>query len=344
MKKAILVLLLFCIVSGGIAQTATLSNRVATLEINLQGGGIVSYTLNDAPLNPFSWRSKWTPGCEGFFLCFDRFGQSSEKEKAKGIPLHGEAHAERWTILEQTEHSLCVQCDLPLVKMSVVREYHLYPDSAVCCITDRFKNNNPFEKPYNILLHPSLGAPFLDDQVLVDCNADTGFVNTKKVAELPGKTVAWPAFGSVDLHHMKDGQSMVVNFRTAPGVSNGWACISNPAKGLLVGTLWNTADYPWIRVWREWKDRVPAALGVEFGTSPLGMPFEQIKEVGEIMGLPTLQTLPPGGEIEHTFHLFLSKIPADYPGTETIALEPGRLILEEKSSTRRITLEYTTTP
>jgi len=340
MNKAILALLFSCVVGGAIAQTAILSNRVATLKVNLQGGGIVSYPLNDSPLNPFSWRSKWTPGCDGFFLCFDRVGPPSSEDKKIGIPPHGEAHAVRWTVLEQAELRLRVQCDLPLVKMSVIREYHLYPGSSVCRITDHFKNNNSFEKPYNILMHPSLGPPFLDDQILVDCNADAGFVNTKKVAELPGKTVAWPAFNSVDLHHMKDGQSMVVNYRTAPGVSNGWACIANPAKGLLVGTLWNTADYPWIRVWREWKDNAPAALGVEFGSSPLAMPFEKIEQIGDIMGLQTLQTLPPGGETEHTFSLFLSKIPADYSGTGNLRLESEYLVLEEKDSERRTTLKY----
>ncbi len=138
--KKVLLLLFLC--NGALAQTATLSNRVATLEINLQGGGIIRYTLNDVPLNPFSWRSEWTKGCEGFFLCFDRIGQPSKEEKALGIPLHGEAHAEQWKIINQTQHSLRVQCDLPLVKMSVSREYQLSPDSSVCRITDRFKNNN----------------------------------------------------------------------------------------------------------------------------------------------------------------------------------------------------------
>lgn len=343
MKKNPLTLLLSCIAVGATAQTATLSNRVATLEINLQGGGITSYVLNEAPLNPFSWRSKWTPGCDGFFLCFDRIGPPSPADKKKGIPHHGEAHAVIWKVLEQTQHSLRVQCNLPIVKMSVVREYHLYPDSAICRITDRFRNNNPFEKPYNILLHPSLGPPFLDTQVQVDCNASTGFVNTKKIAELPGKSVTWPTVGAIDLRRMKDGRKGVVNFRTAPGVSSGWSCIANPAQGLLVGYLWNTADYPWLRVWREWQGNDPLALGVEFGTSPLAMPFEEIEKVGNLLDLPTLQTLPPGGEIEHRFLLFLSKIPADYSGTENVTFESDRLVLKEKDAVRRITLKYNTT-
>ena len=344
MNNPILTLLFSCVVGGAIAQTATLSNRVATLEVNLQGGGIISYTLNEAPLNPFSWKSKWTSGCEGFFLCFDRFGPPSPEAKAKGIPPHGEAHAVRWVVLEQTQHSLRVQCDLPLAKMSVVREYHLFPESSVCRITDRFKNNNAFEKPYNILMHPSLGAPFLDAHVLVDCNADTGFVNSKKIAELPGKTVGWPTVEGTDLSHMKDGKRMVVNYRTAPGVSSGWASIANPPKGLLVGYRWDTDDYPWLRVWREWEEQTPSSLGVEFGTSPLAMPFEEIEQVGDIMDLPTLQTLPPGGETEHTFLLFLSKIPGDYAGTENVRLEPEHLVLEEKDSSRHTTLRYNTAP
>jgi len=327
--KKILLFLLLC--NGAFARTTTIGNRIATMEINLQGGGIVNYTLNDHPLNPFSWKSKWNAGCEGFFLCFDRLGQPSPAEKTKGIPLHGEAHAEHWTVLEQTRQTLRVQCILPIAKMSVVREYRLLPGTATCRITDRFKNNNPFPKTYNILMHPSLGAPFLDNNLLVDCNASEGFVNTKKTDDLPGETVFWPTAGGVDLRHMKDSRGMVVNFRTAPGTHHGWVTIANPQKGLLVGYLWNTADYPWIRVWREWKDKTPTALGVEFGTTPLGLPLEQIKQVGDLMELPTLGTLPPGGETTHTFLLFLAPIPASYPGTQGITFKSGQPILEEKS-------------
>jgi len=330
--KKILFLLFLC--GGAFAQTATLSNRVASLEINLQGGGIVSYTLNDLPLNPFSWKSKWNAGCEGFFLCFDRIGPPSPKDKAKGIPPHGEAHAARWIILEQTEQTLRVQCILPIAKMSVVREYHLLPNSSTCRITDRFKNNGTEEKPYNILMHPSLGAPFLDTNLLVDCNASKGFVNTKKIDDLPGETVSWPTVGNINLRQMNDGGRMVVNFRTAPSTANGWATIANPAKGLLVGYVWNTADYPWIRVWREWENKVPAALGIEFGTSPLALTFDQIGKIGNLMELPTLRTLPPGGEAKHTFHLFLSKIPTTYSGTANVTLESGQPIPKEKNHDR----------
>ena len=349
MKKE-LTLLLACIgfVHAGLAvsseeETASLDNGIVRMVVNLHGGALSSFTLKGNDLNPFSWRAnRWTgdPSKKaGLFLCFDRSGHSSAADQEKGIPFHGEATSVRWKILEQsttkTGTLLRVSCDLPIAKMSVTREYFLSPDSSVCRITDHFKNRNLTEKDYNILQHPSLGPPFLDESVLLDCNASEGFINSKVTAELPGPTVGWPAIKfeshTVNLREMKFKTGIVVNYRNSAQVKQGWGCVANPGKGLLVGILWHTSEYPWTRVWREWKDEIPAALGIEFGTSPLGIPFEEIKEVGDIMGLKTIHTLPPNGEIKKTFYLFIKQIPADYTAVEHVVLENYRLRLDIKT-------------
>ena len=341
MKKAIPVLCA-ALLGGGtvLAETAALSNRVATLEVNLQGGGIVRFERHDIPLNPFSWRSRWNPGCEGFFLCFDRLGKPSEEDGKRGIPLHGEAHAQRWEVVSQSRSVLRVRCELPVAKMSVEREYRLFPGSSVCKITDTFRNNNDFAKPYNILLHPSLGPPFLVPGILVDCNAATGFPRLKGATNYPGETVKWPLFKGEDLRHLERGEGGVVNFCVEPYAEYGWATITNPKKKLLVGYLWEPKDYPWIRLWREWDAQKPRALAVEFGTTPLGIPLEEVAKVGDILGQPTLRTLPPGGEVTHSFYLFLADIPADYKGTKKASCEPGMLILKERDSRRTAYIHF----
>ena len=196
-------------------ETAVLENGVVRMVVNLEGGSLASFTLRGSELNPFSWRASRRPGDpskkEGLFLCFDRSGHPSEAEKKKGIPFHGEATSVQWKVLEQTTTKtgtrLRVSCDLPIAGMSVMREYFLFPDSSVCRVTDRFKNQNPTEKDYNILQHPSLGPPFLDESVLLDCNASEGFINSKVTAELPGPTVGWPEIKleghAVNLREMK---------------------------------------------------------------------------------------------------------------------------------------------
>ncbi len=344
--KRIALILLLASPAAFAADSVVLDNDTVALKINLHGGSISSYAFKDEPLNPFTWHS-WHQADhpeykEGFFLCFDRIGKSSEEEQVQGFPFHGEAASTRWQVVEHGTNSLRMRCDLPRVNMSVVREYTLFTTSSVCRIRDRFINNNPFEKEYNILQHPFLAAPFLDESVLIDCNADAGFFNIKKLDELPIRPAKWPevetAAGRIDLRRMVAEGNMVVNYRSAPGVTLGWGCIANPGKGLLVGTLWQTDEYPWYRVCRAWKDGVPDVVGIEFGTSPLGMPFAEIRQVGDLLGQPTLHTLPPGGEVHKTFHLFLSKIPTDYTGIKHIRLEKDRLVLEEKTATREITL------
>ena len=329
--------------------TATLDNGTVRMEINLFGGALSSYTLEGSTLNPFSWRSSRNAGSAGFFLCFDRMGHSSKEEEAQGMPFHGEAHSVLWSVLEKKTAAdgtlqLRMQCALPMAKMSVIREYYLFPQSSVCRVTDHFKNNNPFEKRYNILQHPSFAPPFLDKSVLIDCNASSGFVNSAKVEELPRAPIGWPDIThkstAVNLSRMTNGPNMVVNYLCPPGDQHGWSCIANPAKGLLVGVLWDTSEYPWIRIWRQWQQENPTALGLEFGTSPLEMPFDKIEQVGDTMGHPMLHTLPPGGEVQKTFYLFMSKIPGNFAGVETVSQDSGRLTVVEKASgpNRSITL------
>jgi len=323
-------------------ETVSLDNGTARMVVNCHGGGVSSFTLSGSDLNPFSWRAKkWVDTDhskkEGLFLCFDRSGFPSEADQARGIPFHGEATSQPWKVLERTSSEkgelLRMRCDLPVANMSVEREYLLFPDSSVCRITDRFINHNAAEKKYSILIHPSIGAPFLDGSVVIDCNADKGFFNSRKAEEMPGNPLVWPSVERhgqpVDLRKMTGGGNMVANYRCAPGVEQGWACAANPEQGLFIGLLWNTDEYPWMRMWRNWKDGQPDALGLEFGTSPLGIPFEEIEQVGDIFGLPTLHALPPAGEMEKTFYVFLARVSADYEGTKKIALEEGRIVLED---------------
>ena len=129
---------------------------------------------------------------------------------------------------------------------------------------------------------------------------------------------------------MKPSEGFVSNYLCEESVAQGWGCVSNPDKELLVGCLWNTAEYPWIRVWREWKEDQPQALGIEFSTTPLGIPLEEIREVGNLLGHPTIESLEPGAETVKSFYLFLSRIPKDYTGVKLVEIVEGVLRLTER--------------
>jgi hypothetical protein len=328
----------------GDTDVVTLDNGTMRMVVNVHGGAVSSCTLKGNDLNPFSWKAKRWPGNpsikEGLFVCFDRLGKPSKTDLDRGIPFHGEATGVRWDVLEQEASAagnlvVRMRCRLPVAKMVLEREYCLFKDSSVCRVTDRIRNENDFRKPYNMLQHPSLAAPFLDRSVLVDCNAERGYIDTKDIRKLPAPTVSWPEveFESkpINLRLVKDRSKFVANYVCDEETVHGWGCVSNPGKGLLVGCLWPTADYPWIRVWRECRDEAPKALGVEFSTTPLGVPLEEIEQVGELLGHQTIEYLDPGAETVKTFYLFLSEIPPDFSGVGEIAVDADSLNIKERN-------------
>ncbi|MEX0321359.1 MAG: hypothetical protein AB3N63_04330 [Puniceicoccaceae bacterium] len=332
--------LITCVLATA-SEVLQLSNAKLDIRINKKGGAISSCILTGNDLNPFSWQSgNPVDGSnnEGLFVCFDRLGRPSEAEMARGVPFHGEATSVEWEVLTRFtdadgNHHLKMRCILPVARMQLIREYCLYKDSTVCRIVDRIKNLNTFDKDYNIVQHPSLAPPFLDKSVMVDSNGGKGFLNMKNLDDAPGTENHWPEVvyenEVINLRSISDGNSFVANYLCPNTYSHGWGSVSNPGKGLMVGFLWPREDYPWIRIWRAFKNDSPSALGVEFGTTPLGAPLKEIRKKGDLLGESTIETLRPGEISEKTFYLFLSPIHGDFEGVEEVRLNSSGLSMQE---------------
>lgn len=348
-------ILYYCLVSFAVAggccraiaensERVVLDNHHMRLTVNCQGGAISSCMLAGSELNPFSWKSydctpSGTSQKQGMFICFDRIGRVTPEEKKQGMPFHGEATSVRWKVVHESisecgDHLLEMSCKLPIAQMTLVRTYRLLSGQSVCQVTDVVTNNNPFRKPYNMLQHPSLGPPFLDDSVRVDCNASKGYLHHDDLSKVPGELFDWPQIrvGSegANLNFMQDGNTGVSNFILRKDDQYGWGCVANPKKKLLVGCLWPAADYPWIRVWRVWKEQQPNALGVEFSTTSLGIPLAAVEERGDILETSNLEWLDPGASKTRTFYLFLSEISEEFSGVERVVLNNQKIEIIEK--------------
>ena len=123
--------------------------------------------------------------------------------------------------------------------MSVKRTMSLYENSPVLVIREEMTNINKLGRIYNIVQHPSIAPPFLDESVIVDSNASKGFWagNPMPCPEEP--VVYWPSIiykeKLVDLRCLVDNHDPgVVSFITA-GEECGWITACNPGKGLLIG-------------------------------------------------------------------------------------------------------------
>ncbi len=291
-------------------------NPAAKLAVDPKGGVIREFRFKDGvnPLHAFF----------GHFLCCDRWGPPTPAEAKNGMPDHGEAWRVAWTAEGEAL--------LPLAGLAVRREIRLHPTEAVALVRETVTNRNKLGRAYNAVQHPTLGPPFLDAGTLVDCNGTKGFAQGGP--EEPA--TPWPKAGDVDLRRFAaDDKPEVVSYIIEDEI--GW--VTACSKGLLIGYLWKTKDYPWISHWRMSKDGKPAARGLEFGTTGLHEPFPVLLKKGRIYDRPLTAWLDAGESSTRSYTMFLLKVPADGRGIATLKVDGDRLRLRERDGEREWVLE-----
>jgi len=103
----------------------------------------------------------------------------------------------------------------------------------------------------------------------------------------------------------------------------------------MLGYIWNTEDYPWINFWRDRKEGVPMAFGIEFGTTGLHEPFPVVAKKGKIFDRNLYDFIDAGETISKSFIAFLSKIPDDYKGVGKIEINESMISVKEKGKNSR---------
>src|SRR5262245_31000097 len=279
------------------AQTVVLKSKTAKVVIELAGGAISDFHLADQDLNPLRWElgsDKLTPRLKGHFLCLDRWGAPSEAELKNGMPFHGEAPRITWQSQAQPREitdgiELEMAASLPLAGLDVTRRIRLSQSAAFFTVTEIVTNRNKLGRIYNMVQHPTIGPPFLDERTLVDSNARRGFMQDSPLPNPEQPTVNWPEAlekgKKVDLRRLtNDPAPNVVSYVVED--QYGWTTASSPSGGLLIGYIWLTSDYPWFNAWRDVQDNRPSARGLEFGTTGLHQPFPVLTKKGRIFDRP----------------------------------------------------------
>ena len=320
-----------------------LAGKTAEVVIDIGGGAIVDFHFVEQGLNPLTWnypeKSDLEPRKMGHFICFDRLGNPSPQEIKNGMPFHGEAANIRWHVLSKplmknTTIIVEMLCELPIGGMRLKRTMSLHENTPVLFVREEITNMNMLGRVYNIVQHPSLAPPFLDESVIVNCNGTKGFWLGNPMTAPEEPIIYWPKISYndelFDLQRLDDNHAPnVVSFAFEDGKKYGWVTACNPHKQLLIGYLWELSDYPWVRIWREFENSKPAALGIEFGTTPLPLPFSDIIAKGKIFKRPVYEYIDAGETIVKSYTAFLSEIPADYKGVEDIELKESSLIIKE---------------
>jgi hypothetical protein len=322
-----LVFLSFLAVTAALAQRPgyMLSGGAAEAEFDLGGGSLVTFRLKNG-VNPLRWlgpadaNEKLRPMAH--FVCLDRWGQPSALELANGMPFHGEATRVMWKVDGTAANEVTMSATLPMAGLGVKRIARIAGNSAVLTVAETVTNHNKLGKIYNMVQHPTIGPPFLDEQTIVDANARRGLMQTSPMPMPEEPSVWWP-------QALNDGAPVNLRFLTndpAPNVVSfvvdeplGWTTASSPASGLLLGYLWRTSEYPWFNVWRHVDaSRKPLARGLEFGTTGLHQPFSTLIEKGRIFNRRLTAYLEPGRSETRTFLAFLAPIPKDWKGVERV--------------------------
>jgi hypothetical protein len=284
----------------------------------------------------------------GHFLCLDRWGAPSAAEERNGMPFHGEASRVLWKVLSSpatNENSVQAEmsASLPMAGLEVTRRLRLSRAAAFFTVTERVTNRNKLGRIYNMVQHPTIAPPFLDEKTLVDSNAGKGFMQSSPLPDPERPSVEWPRAlnkgQSVDLRTLSaDPLPNVVSYTI--GDEYGWTTASSISSGLLIGYIWKSADYPWFNAWRHSEGGRPAARGLEFGTTGLHQPFPVLVEKGRIFDRPLYTYLDSGQTDTRSYACFLLRIPQDYKGVAKITYASGKLSLQEYGGAgRELSLE-----
>lgn len=341
---------LVCMAVSGNAQTVVkgrkslvLDGRAAQLIVDIGGGSIMDFHLKSQGLNPLNWAMTGDPHTARamcHFLCLDRWGPASDAEQKQGMPFHGEAANVEWQVLKPptgAEQKVKAEmgATLPLAGLKVKRTIDLSAGNALFVVREEVTNINKLGRIFNMVQHPTIGPPFLDENTLVDSNAAKGFMQTSPLPDPETPAVSWPEAlnqgRNVDMRRLTSDPNPNVVSYTVNG-DYGWVTACSPSRELLIGYLWKTVEYPWFNAWRHVENGKPLARGLEFGTTGLHQPFPILTAKGRIFGRPLFEYLDAGETRTKSYACFLFKIPRDYQGVESIRYTGNSLLLRERGT------------
>ncbi len=335
--------------------TLRLESSVAQLVIDLGGGSIADFHLGEDGLNPLQWDS-WDfspdpsaepplePRSMGHFLCLDRWGPATETETELGMGWHGEASSSWWSVRQaptRDESSIQAQMSavLPLAGLEVLRTIRLHDDQSIFTVSEAVTNTRHIGRIYNIVQHPTIGPPFLDERTVVDANGTRGFMQETPGPNFETPEVRWPNAlqkdgTEVNLRHLSDDATpAVVSYIIEE--EYGWVTAINASQGLLIGYIWPSADYPWFDAWRHVADGKPFARGLEFGTTGLHQPGPVLVEKGKIFDRHLFRFIDAKETQTFSYANFLMEIPEDFNGVDSVAYDGSEIVVSERNGKGR---------
>lgn len=154
--------------------------------------------------------------------------------------------------------------------------------------------------------------------------------------------VEWPIVNdiegnSINLKNPASSYSSVYSFIVNPLNDYGWITALSPKHNLLFGYLWKRDHYPWINLWQHYNKNNIQYRGLEFGTTGIHQPFEEILNTATtLFGSKTYAYIDAGQTITKSYFSFLSSIPKDFKGVENVGIEEDKLVIRTSDNNEDI--------
>ena len=322
----------------------SMGNEEFILSIKQRGGAYVDFHLIEKPLNPFTWKllpeqmpkNNQPFTFDGHFLCTGRWGEPSPGEINAGIPHNGEVNTAWWEISADksikgfTVNSM--KCQASIERIDVERNVYIPEQGTYFLIKELFTNQLPVGRVHNVVQHGTIAAPFLTKETIINTNATLGFDQRTNIKYLEDSSFAWPdgylADGSVeDLRRVTSENGYVTTHIIEDTI--GWITAINPEGRLVIGYVWKTAEYPWLNIWHQPKDKLPFVQGLEFGTTGLGKPYQLLLENNvTFFGRNSFEYIDAGQTVEKSWVCFMAVIPEGFGEVVRLSLSSNAITLQ----------------
>lgn len=333
-----------------------LENNISSVTVDLFGGAVTNFHLKANPVNPlsFAFSKEQMPEnnrngapYQGHFLCLGRWGEPSAGEIKAGMPNHGQIANVLWTAEENNLPDLLrMQAVAPLEGLQVERTIVLDKNNPMHAVKEVVKNINPLGRLYNMVQHPTLAKPFLDTDVIVDCNASSGF-DQALYKDAMNNVLQWPQVkdeqgNSFDFRNTLTNYNAVFSFVVKPNDKYGWITAYSPQHNILLGYMWKRNDYPWIHLWQHFENNQIQYRGIEFGTAGIHQPFHEILNIAtNLFGEKTFAYIDAGESVSKNYFSFIYNTEKDFTGVEDITIVNDTIQIKAKGNGADIILKLT---
>lgn len=351
-------------------ESIVLESDVLRLQILTTGGPFVDFTLRDDPerLSPM-----WAPlraaaeagrevragGFVGHFICVDGFGPVSAEEREAGLTMHGEAYTLPWTTRSRTKESgvasLTQTVELPLAHESLSRTVRMVDGENVVYIDSVLTNQLAFDRPINWGEHATIGSPFLERGVtVVDMSPNRAITRPYQDSEgasrrrtlTSGEEFEWPLAPTrqgekIDLRAAPTAAVSTLDHTghlMTPAGEKAWVTALHPGKRLLIGYIYDTAEFPWMQTWQSYAAEGMMSRGLEFGTQTFDVSRRAAISEGTRFDTPLFRWLPAKSSIEAGYLMFLVRTPTGFTGVSDVRLENGKITIRDAKSNQVISL------